>query len=125
MSDYISREDAEAIFRNARASLKPQDYKSADEFNTRDLMLLNAEQMIHLLPSVTPSGQWNNHQIACLLTDLFGDTCACNYNGIDEWLPMVCDFKDTCCPKPVGVACWEQFLKHYQSRYTECGYEVR
>lgn len=51
MSDLISRADAEALFRNARVSLKPQDYKTADEFNTRDLMLLNAEQMIHLLPS--------------------------------------------------------------------------
>ena len=68
---------------------------------------------------------WNNHQVACLLADMFGDSCACNYNGIDEWLPELCDFKDTCCPKPVGVACWEQFLKHTKSRYCECGYEVR
>lgn len=51
--DAISREDAEQMFRNIRSHLKPQDYKSAEEFNTRDLMLLNAEQMIHALPSVT------------------------------------------------------------------------
>ena len=51
--DAISREDAEQMFRNIRCHLKPQDYKSAEEFNTRDLMLLNAEQMIHALPSVT------------------------------------------------------------------------
>ena len=68
---------------------------------------------------------WNNHQVACLLADMFDDACACNYNGIDEWLPNLCDFKDTCCPNPVGVACWEQFLKHSQSRYCECGYEMR
>lgn len=66
-----------------------------------------------------PRAGWNNHQIACMLADLFGDACACNYNGIDEWLSELCDFKDTCCPNPVGVACWEQFLKHSQSRYTE------
>lgn len=72
-----------------------------------------------------PKTGWNNHQIACMLADLFGDVCACNYNGIDEWLGELCDFKDTCCPNPVGVACWEQFLKYSQSRYTECGYEVR
>ena len=64
----------------------------------------------------TGSG-WNNHQVACLLADIFGDTCACNYNGIDEWLPELCDFKDTCCPHPAGVACWEQFLKHSKARY--------
>ena len=60
-TDLISRADAEALFRNARSKLNPSDYKTADEFNTRDLMLLNAEQMIHLLPSVTPkqrTGHW-------------------------------------------------------------------
>ena len=57
--DAISRKDAEQMFRNIRSHLKPQDYKSAEEFNTRDLMLLNAEQMIHALPSVTQkSGKW-------------------------------------------------------------------
>lgn len=64
-------------------------------------------------------GHWNNHQIACMLADLFGDACACNYNGIDEWLSELCDFKDTCCPNPVGVACWEQFLKHRAERRTD------
>ena len=63
--------------------------------------------------------RWNNHQVACLLADMFGDTCACNYNSIDKWLPELCDFKDTCCPNPVGVACWEQFLKHSQARYCD------
>ena len=50
--DAIRRADAEALFRNARSKLNPSDYKTADEFNTRDLMLLNAEQFIHMLPSV-------------------------------------------------------------------------
>ena len=54
----------------------------------------------------------NNHEVACLLAELFDDNCACNFNGIDEWLPFYCDFADNCCPHPVGVACWEQFLKH-------------
>ena len=59
--------------------------------------------------------RWNNHEVACMLAELFGDDCACNYNGIDEWLPLVCDLKDSC-PNTVGVACWEQFLKHYERR---------
>lgn len=51
--DLIIREDAEMLFRNARQELfKHRSEYSAEEFNTRDLMLLNAEQMIHLLPSV-------------------------------------------------------------------------
>ena len=61
------------------------------------------------VPSAEP--QWNNHTVACLLADLFGDACACNYCGIDEWLPEKCEVIDAC-PNPVGVACWEQFLTH-------------
>ena len=57
-------------------------------------------------------GEWNNHEVACLLAEMFGDDCACNLNGIDEWLPQYCEFAETCCPNPGGVACWEQFLKH-------------
>lgn len=62
--------------------------------------------------------EWNNHTVACLLAELFGDTCACNYNDIDEWLPEKCELLDSC-PNPVGVACWEQFLKHRAKRRTE------
>ena len=54
----------------------------------------------------------STHGIALLLAELFGDTCACNYNGIDEWLPEKCEFANTSCPNPGGVACWEQFLKY-------------
>lgn len=60
--EYIERESAEAIFRNARRRMKPEMYKTFDEFNTRDCMLLNAEQLIHLLPAadVAPvvHGRW-------------------------------------------------------------------
>lgn len=68
------------------------------------------------LPSAQP--EWNNHTVACLLAELFDDTCACNYNGIDEWLPSKCELLDSC-PNPVGVACWEQYLKHREERRTD------
>lgn len=55
MGDLISREAAETLFRNARKALMEQSRKEhIKDFNTRDLMLLNAEQFIHLLPSVDP-----------------------------------------------------------------------
>ena len=59
-TDLISRADAEALFRNARGELhksairNEQNGHPIKDLPTRDLMLLNAEQMIHLLPSVTP-----------------------------------------------------------------------
>lgn len=60
--------------------------------------------------------QYNSHEVACIIADLFGDPCACNFNDIDTWLPYKCDFRETCCPNPVGVACWEQYLKHKEGR---------
>ena len=61
----------------------------------------------------------NNHEIACMMADFTGDPCACNFNDIDEWLPQYCDFNDTCCPNPGGVACWEQYLKYLDKKPKE------
>ena len=52
MTDYISRDAAEEVFRDARKSLNAQKYDyMANEYLTRDTMLLNAEQIIHALPA--------------------------------------------------------------------------
>ena len=51
------------------------------------------------------------HEVAVILAEFTGDNCACNFNGIDEWLPEKCELLDAC-PYPVGVACWEQYLKY-------------
>lgn len=71
-------------------------------------------EIINKMPEITiqAKGKWNNHKVAYLLAELFDDVCACNHNGIDEWLPKKCDFAEKECPNVVGVACWEQFLKH-------------
>lgn len=55
------------------------------------------------------------HEVAVIIADLFGDDCACNFNGIDGWLPDKCELTD-CCPHPVGVACWEQYLKYRDAK---------
>ena len=57
-------------------------------------------------------GLYTRHEVACIIADLFGGTCACDYSGNDEWLPQYCEFADKVCPNTVGVACWEQYLEH-------------
>ena len=57
------------------------------------------------------NGLYTAHEVAEIIADLFGDTCACNFNGIDEWLPFKCELVDSC-PNTYGVACWEQYLKY-------------
>ena len=56
-------------------------------------------------------GLYTRHEVACIIADLFGGTCACDYSGNDEWLPQYCEFAETVCPNTVGVACWEQYLE--------------
>ena len=57
------------------------------------------------------NGLYTAHEVAVIIADLLGDDCACNFNGIDEWLPFKCELLDAC-PNPFGVACWEQYLKY-------------
>ena len=104
MSDLINRQVAIELIEN-------ESRKWGDEYGVSDVLCDLAD-----LPSAQP--EWNNHTVACLLAELFDDTCACNYNGIDEWLPEKCELLDSC-PNPVGVACWEQFLKHKAERRSE------
>ena len=63
-----------------------------------------------------PRKLYTAHEVACILAEAFGDDCACNVNGNDESLPMVCDFGQTVCLNVYGVACWEQYLKHRGKR---------
>ena len=104
MDDLIRRQDAIDLIEN-------ESRKWGDEYGVSDVLCDLAD-----MPSSQP--EWNNHTVACLLAELFDDTCACNYNGIDEWLPEKCELMDSC-PNPVGVACWEQFLKHKAERRSE------
>lgn len=107
MNDTISRQDAiDYIKECAEAAHGNHEWDMEQGY-------LNAIECIEELPSAQPV--WNNHTVACLLAELFDDTCACNYNGIDEWLPKKCEVIDSC-PNPVGVACWEQFLMHRTER---------
>lgn len=55
--------------------------------------------------------------VAEMLAELFGDECCCNYNGIDEWLPMLCEHSETC-PEPIEKnGCWKQFIKHWGNNH--------
>ena len=40
---------------------------------------------------------YTRHEVACIIAELFGGTCACDYNGNDEWLPQYCEFSETVC----------------------------
>ena len=54
--------------------------------------------------------------VAQMLYESFGDPCACDFNGNDEWLPMVCDNMNECPDVKDELFCWKQFIKHYGER---------
>ena len=109
MDDVINRKDAIGAILSVEPIAELSDGDAVIRVSAANYVLGN-------LPSAQP--EWNNHTVACLLAELFDDTCACNYNGIDEWLPEKCEVIDAC-PNPVGVACWEQYLKHRAERWEE------
>jgi hypothetical protein len=127
MSDLISMNEnisRKAILRELERIAEIHPYKvigdrdSYSPYNEawEDCISL-VEERLQFLPSEEPerTGIMTNHEVACMLAELFDDPCACNYNGIDEWLPEKCELQESC-PKPVGVACWEQFLKWRSER---------
>ena len=65
---------------------------------------------------------YTSHDVAVILASAIGDDCACNINSNDEWLPQLCELQEAC-PKPAGVACWEQYLKHRAEAERELGKE--
>ena len=51
--NLIQREEAEAIFRNAKMALYKQSHtEQIKDFQTRELMLLNSEQFVHLIKPI-------------------------------------------------------------------------
>lgn len=106
--------DRENVIKDAEATL---DCVLPDEKDTSGIMVkVGWVRNVLALLKEQEAKQYNSHDVACIIADLFGDPCACNFNDIDAWLPYKCDFRETCCPNPVGVACWEQYLKHKEGR---------
>ena len=69
--------------------------------------------------SKNPDRVYTRKQVAQIILDLFGDSCACNFNSHDEWLPFVCDGAHTICVPDDSVDptyCWEQYLKHLDKK---------
>lgn len=54
--------------------------------------------------------------VAKMFCDFTGDSCACDFNGNDEWLSEVCELQDECPYPKDRFGCWKQYIKHYVER---------
>ena len=79
------------------------------------LQVIKEQPTVDAVEVVPGQRLYNAHEVAEIIAELFGDCCACNHNGIDEWLPDKCELQSAC-PNPVGVACWEQYLKYREAK---------
>ena len=91
------------------------DHETHELLKAVDKLIEDQEERIAIMEE-SGENRLNHHEVACIIANLFGDPCACNFNDNDEWLPKHCDFANTCCPEPDGVACWEQYLKHLDKK---------
>lgn len=75
---------------------------------------------IQAMPTLTPPNEWVSvEMVAEILAEQFGDECACNVNGNDEWLPMMCHYGDVCPDPPEHLGCWMELLRNKYRRPPE------
>ena len=79
-----------------------------------------AEYLVEHLPTLTPQNEpLTLEAVAEILAEQFGDECACNVNGNDEWLPMMCHYGDVCPDPPEHLGCWMELLRNKYRRPPE------
>ena len=63
-------------------------------------------------------------EVAKILFDALGDDCACNFNGIDEWLPCVCKYKEHCVTGDCN--CWKEYLLNLDKKdeFERLGFDI-
>lgn len=105
--DLISRADAIEALGEEPPVWCDEEYEIAE----RDQWRADIEAIKSVPSADRPRGEWTTDEVAQLLANIFGDECACNWSGIDEWLPEACKYAETTCPSPKEInGCWKQFL---------------
>ena len=72
-----------------------------------------------MLEESMPNEPLTLETVAEILAEQFGDVCACNVNGNDEWLPMMCHYGDVCPDPPEHLGCWMELLRNKYRRPPE------
>lgn len=110
--------DADALMeRLNRKKAGPANQRHTEGFND---CLMRVRSMVHSAPTLTPQNKpLMLEEVAEILAEQFGDECACNVNGNDEWLPMMCHYGDVCPDPPEHLGCWMELLRNKYRRPPE------
>ena len=83
-------------------------------------LLGRALYIVGTAPALTPQNEsLTLEMVAEILAEQLGDECACNVNGNDEWLPMMCRYGDVCPDPPERLGCWMELLRNKYRRPPE------
>lgn len=89
------------------------------EYDSNFRLVVSVDK-INNAPTLTqPNEPLTLEDVAVILAEQFGDECACNFNGNDEWLPEVCRYGDVCPHPPEYLGCWMEFLRNRNRRPPE------
>ena len=102
MAEYIERD--EAVRKAIYACIKIVGH---------GISHIDAVDIAEEIDSIPTADVVEVHKVAELfLLSFGGDTCACNFNGNDEWLWEKCKYAETECPTPKDeLGCWKEFVK--------------
>ena len=113
-SDLISREALVEYLRRDFGYHFP--LYDGSRLGTTQLLVTREDVISAILHNIPAVDAIPIDDVAEMLAELFGEECCCDYNGIDEWLPFLCEYSDTC-PETIGKnGCWKQFIKHWKER---------
>lgn len=119
MAEYIDREALLDSLRESETGLREiaKGLRFPIEKQICDAQIITFVECILRVKSVPTADVVEVVKAAEILNDAFGNDVPCNFNNIDEWLPYVCEYANTCdCS---SVKCWEQLIKHYGERRCE------
>ena len=102
------------------AELRPITYEMEHSGVTIADMSNIMRNWVERQPTLTPPNEWVTLEtVAEILAEQFCDECACNVNGNDEWLPMMCHYGDVCPDPPEHLGCWMELLRNKYRRPPE------
>lgn len=102
MTEYIKREAVEKIIEKG---LNNPDKSKAYGYDAVEIL-----GEIHYMDAADVVEVDKVAELLCV--SFGGDTCACNFNGNDEWLWEKCKYDETECPTPKDeLGCWKEYVK--------------
>lgn len=93
-----------------------QVYCADCEYKGKCVTMIEQKTLFCDVPSMPTVEAVPVEAVAKMFFDFTGDSCPCNFNDNEEWLPFVCGQSDDCPNHKNELDCWKQYVKYYGER---------